>query len=463
MNFTNSVKKLLFFPAAGLGVLVLLLAAANRQGPAQVDMGENRRVVRAIIAPETEVVPRALGYGTVEPAQEWQAVAEVSGRIVEVHPDLEKGAILDAGEVLFRIDPEEYGLAETRGNADVANIRAQLAGLDQQEENLRRLLAVERENLALAQAEFERKRSLAESGTIAQSELDAESQTVLAQRNSVQNYQSELDLIPAQREQLEAQLASAEAGLAGATLDLERTTVVAPFACRISEVSAELMEYASMGQVLAKASGVGVMEVEAQVPLAAFSRLLSLDNDRGGDGGGGTEPPAAISMDALRQALGISAQVRFSQGGEDAVWDARFSRISDEVDPATRTIGVFVTVDNAAPGSGAGDRPPLIRNMYCAVELSGPSKNSAVVVPRSAVHEGVVYVASDENRLEIRQVQTGLVQGDLVTLVSGVEPGERVVVTDVVPAIEGQLLDVVMDDQALGTLLADAAGETPIR
>ena len=126
MKLRRFAKKSLIVPAIALGVLVLVVMVKSKQPPERTLAEETARTVRTVPVPEAEVIPRALGYGLVEPAQNWQAVAEVGGRIVEMHPDLEKGALLPEGAVLFRIDPEEYGLAETQGQADVASIKAQL-------------------------------------------------------------------------------------------------------------------------------------------------------------------------------------------------------------------------------------------------------------------------------------------------------------------------------------------------
>lgn len=41
-----------------------------------------------------DFVPRALGYGYVQPGKVWEAVAEVSGKIAYRHPELERGRLL---------------------------------------------------------------------------------------------------------------------------------------------------------------------------------------------------------------------------------------------------------------------------------------------------------------------------------------------------------------------------------
>jgi hypothetical protein len=83
------------------------------------------------------------------------------------------------------------------------------------------------------------------------------------------------------------------------------------------------------------------------------------------------------------------------------------------------------------------------------------------VVPRSAFHNGRLYVVSADSRLDIRPVTTGLVQGDLAAIDRGIEPGERIVVSDLIPAVAGMLLAPQSDDELLARLKAEAAGGTP--
>ena len=69
-----------------------------------------------------------------------------------------------------------------------------------------------------------------------------------------------------------------------------------------------------------------------------------------------------------------------------------------------------------------------------------PAQEARYVVPRQAIREGRVFIADAENRLRIRPVTVDYVQGDDAILQEGVATGDRVVVTDLVPAIEGMLL-----------------------
>ena len=104
--------------------------------------------------------------------------------------------------------------------------------------------------------------------------------------------------------------------------------------------------------------------------------------------------------------------------------------------------------------------PPLLKGMYTAVDLLAPARE-ALVVPRRAIHEGRIYLADADDRLEIRPVDIQLTQGELAVVRGGLEPGERVIVTDLVPVIEGMPLSVSPALDAEQDLRRRALGEAP--
>ncbi|MBT8119899.1 MAG: HlyD family secretion protein, partial [Gammaproteobacteria bacterium] len=117
-------------------------------------------------------------------------------------------------------------------------------------------------------------------------------------------------------------------------------------------------------------------------------------------------------------------------------------RISDSIDATRQTLGIVVGVDDPYEKIIPGKRPPLIKGMYTAVDIFAPAF-PAMVVPRKAVHQGRVYIANSDDRLEIRPVDVQLIQGDLMVINSGIDPGERVIITDLIPVIEGMPLQVM--------------------
>jgi len=128
------------------------------------------------------------------------------------------------------------------------------------------------------------------------------------------------------------------------------------------------------------------------------------------------------------------------------------------VDPETRTMGVVVAVDNPFEKVIPGYKPPLSKGMFVNVVMRGKKSMQRVLVPRSAVRANTVYVADEDNRLRRRSVKILFSQGDISVVEQGLEPGERVVVTDLVPAVDGMLLQVQLDEELNQSLIAHGTG-----
>jgi RND family efflux transporter MFP subunit len=431
-------RALWVLPPILLGIVVLLWLASGKQPPAKAERGEPTRTVRVIEVPQLDLVPTAEGYGPVEPARVWAAVSQVTGLVVEIHSRLRDGEILSEGTELVRIDPVDYELA-------LVQARAELAELDVQERNARASLKIEERNLLLAQQDLERKRKLVKQGTTSDSTVDEAERVMLGTSTVVQELANTLALIPAQRQLLNAKAARAER-------DLERTVIRAPFNMRVANLVVAADQFVSVGQTLFEGDAVDRVEIEAQMAMSSLRRLFIGRPD--------IKVDMARFAERLPDMLGFSPLVRLDLGNHVAEWEAELVRFSDEVDAKTRTMGVVVAVDRPFEKIIPGYRPPLSKGMFVQVVLRGKSQGARLAVPRSAVRGGSVYVADRENRLQRRAVEVLFDQGRLSVIADGLEPKERVVVSDLVPAVEGMLLQPQVDDDFAASLqTAPATGD----
>ncbi|HEC16760.1 MAG TPA: HlyD family efflux transporter periplasmic adaptor subunit [Sedimenticola sp.] len=431
------------------GVAALVFLKQNKTEPPRATAREQPRLVRVIRAFTTTVVPQARGHGTVRPGKTWEAVAQVKGKILEKHPNLKKGAILEAGSLLLRIDPMDYRLAIAETEADIEATKAQLDELSAREANTRLALGIEEQALALTRKELERKRRLVKDGSISRSDLDSQERLLLTQQQAVQAQRSALNLIPSQRALLRAQLARQGARLSVARRDLANTEIRLPFAGRVAEVSVEQDQYVREGESLTRVDGLELAEVEVPIPIEQIRTVLHAD---------GPVDILNTPPQALHRRLGLSARVELHEGGIRAGWPGRFARMSDTLDPKTRTVGVIVEVDKPYAGVRPGVRPPLLKGLFVEVVLSGKPLGDRLVLPRSALHDGRIYIAGADGRLEIRPVELELLQPDFAVIGAGLEPGELVVVSDLIPAIEGMLLETREDGGVLERLQRQARG-----
>src|SRR3981081_4581730 len=101
----------------------------------------------------------------------------------------------------------------------------------------------------------------------------------------------------------------------------------------------------------------------------------------------------------------------------------RINYVAAAIDPATRRLMVRATVDNSN-----GQLKP---EMFATVTLYAPDDQPSVGVPKQAlIYEGDqvrVWVAHDDKSIDLRQIKTGLTNGDLVEVHGNLRPGEQIV------------------------------------
>lgn len=422
-----------------MGVVLLVFFVVNSQTPERSDTPPVPTAVAVIEAQPLAFRLEARGHGVARPAETWQAVANVSGRVVARHPNLESGTLLREGTLLLALDPSRYELA-------IAEVEAELTQLEAEEANTRRLLDLERQALDLAEQELTRIERLAATGAVSTSQRDAQRRSTVGQRQAVATLENTLAVLPAQRERASVRLAQARR-------DLADTRFEAPYDLRLGEVDVELHHFVGAGQRLFEADSLAAAEVEARLPFSMVRRLL-----------GSVAPvelePGTLDLSERIDLDSIDAELELV-GAPGVSWKGRVVRVASGLDPATRAVRVVVRVEEPWRDARPPDHPPLQRDMYTRVRLSAPSPEPQLLVPASALHQGELYLADEQDRLVRRPVSVVFKQGDLAVIESGLTPGERVVLDDLQPAIEGMALSVRRDEAAEARLVTQARGEVP--
>ncbi len=182
--------------------------------------------------------------------------------------------------------------------------------------------------------------------------------------------------------------------IARVRLDLEATTLTAPFAGAVTDLSAEAGGVAVASQPLLALVNLSTIRIRAEV----------LENDFG------------------QLAVGASAAVTFpALPGES--FEGRVDALGPEIDPARGTGEVFVTLANPESRIRPG--------MYADLTISGTAFADRIAVPRPAVIERdrklLVFRASN-GRAEWQYVETGLETDRLVEITSGVADGDTILV-----------------------------------
>ena len=179
-----------------------------------------------------------------------------------------------------------------------------------------------------------------------------------------------------------------KAGLGQAELDLAKTVIKAPFDCRLGEVEIEPGQYLAAGQSLFEAHGTALTEVEIQIPLDQLRTLIHPDRE--------FQPPVNMDAKTVQELFDFHVIVRYRSGDFKAEWEGRVVRMREQLDPRTRTVALVIAVDKPYEQAIPGKRPPLVQGMYCEAELRGEVRKAQIVIPRSALHNGHVYVVGTD-------------------------------------------------------------------
>ncbi len=312
-------------------------------------------------------------------------VSQLSGLVKAVSPEFVGGGRFAANETLLWIDDADYQLGLEGSQARVA------------EADVR----------------------------VKQAEADAEVARVqlLGTKNP-----SPLALKKPQLAEARANLIAAQADLSLARLKLDRTRISLPFEGRLKSTSANIGQYVAPGTILAR--GFATDKVKLRLPLTD-QQLTYLGL-----------PIGFVAKDKDAPRVDLKAFV----AGKERSWQGSLKRIEASFDETSRLIYALVEVDKPYHEKHS---MPLAVGLFVNVEIYGRKIEQALVIPRPALRSGnKVYLVSEQNRLHIKTVDVVYKSSDLVVIDSGLEAGQKVVISTVRDPIEG--MDVlVMEKESI--------------
>jgi RND family efflux transporter MFP subunit len=341
-----------------------------------------------------------LAMGTVIPAREVVIQPRVSGHVTDMNPELIPGGHIRAGDLLLRIDDQDYVLAVAQRKADVARAVMELK--------------TEESRQAIAKKEW----------------------TLLGTDVPATDSERDMALRKPQLENAKAALVSARSLLKKARLDVSRTRITAPFHAFVRDKSVDTGQYVMAGSKLATLVGTDEFWVQISVPFRQVSQ---------------------IAIPGINATDGASARIIQEAGtsGDPVIRQGRVVRLLGELDPAGRMARLLVSVADPfqlqAPLSESGI--PLLLGAYVTVEIEGPWLENVFVIPRKAFRDrDRVWLMTDEKTLAIRSV-TVVWRRKADVMVSGLSPGDQVITSRISTPVPGMEL---RDEE---TMLSEAPSE----
>lgn len=366
--------------AASIGLTVALVA--NREQPAQEELTEASILVEVIIPQIRDTYITVSSQGTVEPRTRTNIVSEVSGRVIEVSPAFVAGGFFRAGDVLLKLDDQNYRAAVSRDAASLATARS--------------LLEQERGQADVAQREWDR----------------------MSEQQRSQIRARDLYLRKPQLEEAEARLASAETDLEKSQADLAKTSIIAPYDGLVSAKSTDIGQFVSTGSAIAEIFAIDYAEVRLPIPENKIQYLnlpSSIQEFSSGNDYYNSGPEVELVSEI---------------GDRNFHWTGHLSRTEGVLDPLTRVLFSVVQVSDPYNLYNTEHEEPLRIGTYVNAEIQGQLLEDVVVLPRHTLQANdLVWVADQENRLRSRTVEVITSNGDEVYIGGGLEAGDQVVLT----------------------------------
>ncbi|MDI6697654.1 MAG: efflux RND transporter periplasmic adaptor subunit [Candidatus Saccharicenans sp.] len=189
-------------------------------------------------------------------------------------------------------------------------------------------------------------------------------------------------------------LTQAEVNVKRARMELEKTRITAPFSGVVTQIKVAPGENIEAGREICTLVDLSQLKIEARVLETLIGKIK----------------------------LGREAEVRFS-AYPGKVFRGRVAAISPLVNPAEKTCGVFIHLDNPS-----GEIKP---GMHAEADIVSEVFPGRLLVPQAAVlvRGGRPLVFVIENGLaKWRYIQTGEENEQLVEVLDGVKEGEQVIV-----------------------------------
>lgn len=349
----------------GVAIFVVLWAIYSVFSGGETESYRTQTVTRG------DIEQTVTALGALQPKNDVNVGAQVSGQLKDVHVEI--GDDVKAGELLAEIDAKIYETEVQAARARLTDLESQLAG--------------RRAELVLAERQYARNRELARIDAVSRNELDTS--------------ETQVQTLKAAIGSITAQIAQQRSTVEGGETNLGYTRIYAPMDGTVvaqPAVKGQTLNATQTAPTILQIADLSTMTVRAQVAEADIGKLT-------------------VGMPVYFTTLGHPDRRREST--------IRQILPTPEVLNDVVLYNVLVDIDNA-------DRL-LMSEMTAQVFFLLGEARDVPLVPVAAlrptregphIHEVTVLTAKG---LELRRVETGIASRVAAEVVSGLEPGDEVI------------------------------------
>ena len=386
-------KKQIILPIVILvaGVIAFIGFSSLKTPPEVKADVENIPIVAVENIVVTPITLHVNSYGIIKPKYETSLVAQVNGEIVELNAVFVRGGFVKKGQLLARIDPNDYHAALIDAQANMASARATL----------------EKE---VAQ------------GKVAEREWNLITDTS----------PTELSLRKPQLAQELARVKSAQAAVLRAERNLQRTEIKAPYDAMIENRMIGLGSFVSVGTQIGKLLGTAIAEV--RLPVADNQLQYLIDQ--------GHNAKVKLVGTYAGKSVEWLANITRNEGVIDNT--SRMTYLVAEIQ------NPYLLPENLADKNGTGNTDvsnivPLRFGAYVKAEILGMKIANASILPRYLVVGDKVALLDSDSKLHYATIDIVRQQGADVVVSSGLFDNDRLIISALDYPVDGMKLTLISD------------------
>jgi RND family efflux transporter MFP subunit len=331
--------------------------------------------------------------GTVQPSQEIMLSPRVSGEIINRSEAFTPGGYVQKGETLLQIDPADYKNALAQRQSELQQAKSDLN--------------IEMGHQNVAQQDYQ----------LVEDSLSEENRALVLRQPQLEAAKSNVQ--------------SARAAVQQAQLDLERTTIRAPFDAHILNRNVNIGSQVAAGENLGRLVGLDTYWVEATVPLSKL-RWLSFPED-------GTE--------------GAEARIRNQSAWPPNVYrNGQLFRLVGNLEGQTRMARILISVpDPRALETDSEDKPSLIIGSFVEANIQAQELTDVVRLSRDYLRQDDTVWVMEDGKLQIKEVDVLLLDAQYAYITDGITGQAQVVTTNLSTVAEDAPLRLSSTDSTVST------------
>ena len=392
-------KKQIILPIAilAVGIIAYFGFSSLKTRPEEKAKEDNTPIIAVeniVVAPMTLHVS---SYGIVQPKYETSLVAQVNGEIVELNDIFVRGGFVKKGQLLARIDPNDYHAALIDAQANMASARA----------------ALEKE---VAQ------------GKVAEREWKLITDTS----------PTELSLRKPQLAQELARVKSAQAAVLRAKRNLQRTEIKAPYDAMIDNRMIGLGSFVSVGTQIGKLLGTAIAEV--RLPVADNELQFLIDQ--------GHNAKVKLVGSYAGKSVEWFANIARNEGVIDD--KSRMTYLVAEIENPYLLQGMLAEKKGTGKtNTDVSNIVPLRFGAYVKAEILGVEIANASILPRYLVVDDKVAILDKDSKLHYATIELVRQQGADIVVSNGLLDGDKLIVSALDSPVDGMKLTLVSDKKEL--------------